>query len=99
MPPEQEERSEGLLWCPGCFCHQEFETAEDASQMEPYPAISCHACGYTFSKSKDEITGKSRPTVSEHVREMARSRLRAEFRHHLIASGVRVELLGGDPSK
>lgn len=74
--PLQQFRTEGLIFCPRCFCKREFAPAYRAAPNDPYPPIECVVCDYEFHKTpiEDPETGvvKLVDTLSRELRDQAR---------------------------
>ena len=85
-------RSEGLLWCPSCYCKQEFIATAEAVPNDMYPPIECTECGYVFDKVTNEKEGVE-PAVSIAVRDKARAEKREQIVRMVTDNGYRLENL------
>jgi len=91
----------GRYFCRRCFGERDFIVADGATAEDRDPPIECYVCGFTYSKiylEVDPMTGHEiapnlavRSAMPQAQREIARGRLREEFRATAIVDGYRLE--------
>ncbi len=91
----------GEYFCRRCFARRDFVVCSHGEELDRDPAIECYVCGYTYGKTYQEVdpvTGFEIPpnlavksAMPQAQREIARSRLREEFRATAIVDGYRLE--------